>query len=493
MGAALLDLIARGGSMAASADLDRLNAETARQQAATELTRRQQITEEQQAQAAALEIQAKQRALEDSRIFQEAMGATDGTPEKMRPYFAKMSGPGAMGAMKQLNEWRKSTSSMNKDQIDIEKANNEQIGAILQAVSEAPEESRGALWQQVLPKLDALDKGTFGPDVPTADQLKFMTTAHGFGGKILDQRLKEAQTAQAQAATKKTGVETAGLETAQETGRRRDAASQLAAATSKDDYQKKLDALPYGVAKLFPPPDAFDPAKSPAEIRRLGMTSAEQSKEVADEGKRVADAKADAERIAATIRGQNMTDARARELAAIARDTATATRENKPPTAAQSTVASYAARIKQSTGILDKIDQGFFERFFNKAVPDWVSFLRTEAGQSFDQAERDFINAVLRRESGAVISEEEFANARKQYIPQPGEKPAQLKQKREDRLIVQETFKRASGKAYEDPDELLRAAGAGGSPGAPTVGTVQDGYKFKGGDPAKQESWEKVK
>ena len=47
------------------------------------------------------------------------------------------------------------------------------------------------------------------------------------------------------------------------------------------------------------------------------------------------------------------------------------------------------------------------------------AMLPKEAQQA-EQAQRDFINAVLRRESGAVISDSEFASARKQYFPQPG-------------------------------------------------------------------------
>jgi hypothetical protein len=34
--------------------------------------------------------------------------------------------------------------------------------------------------------------------------------------------------------------------------------------------------------------------------------------------------------------------------------------------------------------------------------------------------------------------------------------------------------------------------GQGGAPKAPAVGDVMDGYRFKGGDPAKPENWEKV-
>src|SRR5574341_283372 len=42
--------------------------------------------------------------------------------------------------------------------------------------------------------------------------------------------------------------------------------------------------------------------------------------------------------------------------------------------------------------------------------------MATPEQQQVDQAQRDFINAVLRRESGAAISPSEFDNARKQYF-----------------------------------------------------------------------------
>jgi hypothetical protein len=60
----------------------------------------------------------------------------------------------------------------------------------------------------------------------------------------------------------------------------------------------------------------------------------------------------------------------------------------------------------------------------------------SEAGQKAEQAQRDFINAILRRESGAVISEQEFANAAKQYFPQAGDSKAVRAQKAKNRDLA---------------------------------------------------------
>lgn len=56
--------------------------------------------------------------------------------------------------------------------------------------------------------------------------------------------------------------------------------------------------------------------------------------------------------------------------------------------------------------------------------------------QQVEQAQRDFINAVLRRESGAAIAESEFDNARKQYFPQPGDSRQVIEQKARNRQLA---------------------------------------------------------
>jgi hypothetical protein len=53
--------------------------------------------------------------------------------------------------------------------------------------------------------------------------------------------------------------------------------------------------------------------------------------------------------------------------------------------------------------------------------------------QQVMQAQRDFINSILRKESGASISPAEFANAKRQYFPQPNDKPETLAQKVKNR------------------------------------------------------------
>ena len=65
--------------------------------------------------------------------------------------------------------------------------------------------------------------------------------------------------------------------------------------------------------------------------------------------------------------------------------------------------------------------------------------------QKLDQAKRDFVNAVLRRESGAAINKDEFDNANVQYFPQPGDSPQVIEQKRQNRTNAIASMKASAG------------------------------------------------
>lgn len=89
---------------------------------------------------------------------------------------------------------------------------------------------------------------------------------------------------------------------------------------------------------------------------------------------------------------------------------------------------SGAAGIVPFVG--EKLDEAVSSTM--NTFPEWLGG-PDEQEQRTEQARRDFVNAVLRKESGAVINREEFANASRQYFPQPGDTKAVIEQKRKNR------------------------------------------------------------
>jgi hypothetical protein len=124
----------------------------------------------------------------------------------------------------------------------------------------------------------------------------------------------------------------------------------------------------------------------------------------------------------------------------------------KTPTMAQETTGLYASRLKQANDVFGSIEDFINNQnagdAFQSGLPNIVNFLKSGKMQSYQQAQKNFLNAVLRRESGAVISPSEFQNGREQYFPQPGDKPEVIAQKKANRDLVMRNFIKASGNAY---------------------------------------------
>ncbi len=74
--------------------------------------------------------------------------------------------------------------------------------------------------------------------------------------------------------------------------------------------------------------------------------------------------------------------------------------------------------------------------------------------QTLDQAQRNFVNAVLRRESGAAINESEFQNAKRQYFRQPGDTQEVIAQKQRNRNIAIQGIRREAGPGAVDIDRI---------------------------------------
>lgn len=145
----------------------------------------------------------------------------------------------------------------------------------------------------------------------------------------------------------------------------------------------------------------------------------------------------------------------------------------KSMTEAQANANLFATRMEKADETLAKLDtQGtdFFAAIAAKAPGG--NYLLTPEYQMFMQAKLDFLNAVLRKESGAVIGAEELAKGDQQYFPQPGDSPEVIAQKAQNRKTAIEGIKAASGK-----DATTSASGSGSQTKSAPV--VIDGYTIE--------------
>jgi len=126
----------------------------------------------------------------------------------------------------------------------------------------------------------------------------------------------------------------------------------------------------------------------------------------------------------------------------------------KPPTAAQSLASGFATRLESSGNILKNFANTGSSLIGTISGRDgFPNILKSKERQQMEQAQRDFINAQLRRESGAAISPTEFANAAQQYFPQPGDSREVILQKELARNIAIENMKKAAATAYQPGEQ----------------------------------------
>lgn len=168
--------------------------------------------------------------------------------------------------------------------------------------------------------------------------------------------------------------------------------------------------------------------------------------------------------------------------------------------------AQFGKRMEHADKVFSQLASGGYSRagLLGAAESKLPEAVRAGPTKQQAQAERNFVNAVLRDESGAAISPTEFESAALQYFPRVGDNEATLRQKAQNRRQAIENFKAEAGSAWQ---MIPTAQTPGSAPGAskgllgdiqgavgePTPGTVENGFRFKGGDPANPQSWEKVK
>jgi len=117
----------------------------------------------------------------------------------------------------------------------------------------------------------------------------------------------------------------------------------------------------------------------------------------------------------------------------------------------ESTAALFADRMAEAAPIFDVLAPPTVGATAKGAVPGVGNTMLSPQNRQFMQAERNFISAVLRKESGAAISPSEFDEARKLYIPQAGDDPQTLEMKRQTRINAVRGISQGAGPSYKMP------------------------------------------
>ena len=144
---------------------------------------------------------------------------------------------------------------------------------------------------------------------------------------------------------------------------------------------------------------------------------------------------------------------------------------DKPLNDAQSKALLFGSRMRDADTALKNLSIDGTETSIPGArlpvVGGVVNAFSSENTQALDQAKRDFINAVLRRESGAAIASSEFDNAEKQYFPQIGDSEKVRKQKARNRDLA------TRGVLMEVPEKKRGSL-------SPSVEQSSSGFKYLG-------------
>jgi hypothetical protein len=208
----------------------------------------------------------------------------------------------------------------------------------------------------------------------------------------------------------------------------------------------------------------------PADAERINLQR--QGLDATKRGQDMAAATARAGQ-AIQLRGQDMTDTRARELNTI-------TRENKPPSEGERAAFGYYTRALDAHQALE----GMEEKMASKGVMAQLGYnympnmAQSEENQLYRQAQRQFTEARLRKDSGAAIAASEYANDEKTYFPQPGDTKAVLDRKRQARSMVLRSLKDQAGRAYREdvPSSGAAAAPAPAATPAPAAPATAGGF-----------------
>ncbi len=139
--------------------------------------------------------------------------------------------------------------------------------------------------------------------------------------------------------------------------------------------------------------------------------------------------------------------------AMLARANGAGQRSFKAPSEAQAKAKGFSERMKMSGANVDNLEmqalkgEGGYDNRQLFGAP--IEGLKSEERKKYESAQKDFIMANLRKESGAVIGADELEEQRKTYFPQIGDSDEVLAQKQRMRKQLQSNMVNEARPAYE--------------------------------------------
>lgn len=127
----------------------------------------------------------------------------------------------------------------------------------------------------------------------------------------------------------------------------------------------------------------------------------------------------------------------------------------------QRQAAGFTFRLQNATRTLDRLaSQGITRPSPQILLGDGTinRNIRSESDRRFLQAAKEWLAPVLRRDTGAAVTDGELITYGDIYIPMPTDSPAVIAQKAEARRVAEQALRGQAGAAY---DELLGTVNAG--------------------------------
>lgn len=165
----------------------------------------------------------------------------------------------------------------------------------------------------------------------------------------------------------------------------------------------------------------------------------------------------------------------------------------KPPTEADKKVATLFGSMVTAANNLADLAGADTSSLGNAALDSNPLTRAATSGdyRKYQSAAKQWSANLLYIKSGATATPEEVYSTYQQFFPQPGDTEEVKAQK----AAAREQEMRNIQATYPDTTKQYKWKSQSTSPasGAPQIGEVKKGYRYKGGDPASPSSWEKVK